>query len=320
MVDEMMPESGGGGDGKRRRAMPLPQTIRPDQTIRLDELRKMSSGQLPLEGTLLVIAGAHADVGTHLVIDDQVVIGRDGDGLQLRDGRISRRHAMVKAVDGGYVVEDLGSTNGTMLNGIRVAGPSVLRDGDKIYLGETVIKFSLVDETEARYLQKMERLAGTDELTGLLAKHRFDSLLAEAVRSALATGSPLAVLMMDMDGLKAINDRHGHQMGAHTISCVGRMLGDLLSGQGEGCRFGGDEFCACLPGHPLDRARLFAERFRSEVEQATFTLESVSVRASISIGIAGLPPKGVNSGEALLGRADQALYRAKEKGRNIVSD
>ncbi len=300
---------------------------RPDQTIRIDsdEVARYASGP-KRHGSLLVIAGDVADIGTHLVVERRVVIGRDpgeaGDGgeipLKLCDGRSSRRHAAVDPRDGGYVLRDLGSTNGTLLHGEPVSGERTLRDGDKITIGRSLVKFTLVDDTEAAYLERIERLAGTDELTGLLAKHRFDALLLDAVYNAHANQLALSVLMMDMDGLKAINDRHGHHMGAHTISEVGRILGEIVSGRGEACRFGGDEFCAFLPGLVLDRAKLVGERIRRAVEDTTFTHSQSSTRATISVGVAVLTDD-VLTGEQLLERADLALYRAKAKGRNQVS-
>ena len=269
--------------------------------------------------SLLVIAGAPADIGTHRLVGDQVRIGRDFGELKLRDGRVSRQHVRVWSVDGRYHVEDMGSTNGSRLNGRMIERATPLGEGDKIYLGSTVLKFTLVDETEAAYLARMERLAGTDPLTGLHAKHRFDSMLEETLRAGRLAGEPVCLLMMDMDGLKAINDTHGHRMGAHTIATVGRAIGRILDGRGEACRFGGDEFCAYLAGLSLARCRLVAEEIRLVVEEQRYELDGVHTTATISIGIAAAGPDTETPG-ALLAAADQALYRAKRSGRNRVAD
>lgn len=274
-----------------------------------------------LMGSVLVIAGAPADVGTHVVVEDEVVVGRMTTGLLLRDGQTSRQHCSVlfdKDAD-RYVVRDLNSTNGTQLNGERLDGERSIEAGDKIFLGQTLLKFTLVDETEAGYLQRMERLAGTDPLTGLHAKHRFDSMLTEALRICRATCEPFSAMMMDMDGLKAINDRHGHRMGAHTIAEVGQLLGRVLVGRGEACRFGGDEFCVYLPGMGVEDATPIAEEFRRAVQSAHFELEGALAQATISIGIAESGDT-VSNLDKLVAAADKALYRAKEKGRNCVSE
>jgi diguanylate cyclase (GGDEF)-like protein len=273
-------------------------------------------------GSVVVIAGAAADVGLHDRVDDECVLGRAGADLELHDARISRRHARVFREDDQWWVEDLGSTNGTSVESptgpIRLNSRAILRDGARIFLGSTVVKFSLIDETEARYLEQISRLAATDPLTGLHATHRFDSLLDEAIRVARMTGTPLAVLMMDLDGLKAINDRHGHRFGAHTIATVGQALLVRLREVGEGCRFGGDEFCAYLPGADLDRARAFAESFRQWLEGCALELDGIPLAVTISVGLAvGAPP---GSRSDLAAAADAALYRAKAAGKNRVSE
>ena len=197
-------------------------------------------------------------------------------------------------------------------------GAESLGDGDKIYVGNTILKFTLVDETEAAYLARMEKLAGTDPLTGLHAKHRFDSMLEERLRTVQLDGTRLCLLMMDLDGLKAINDAHGHQLGAHTISVVGKRIGEVLKGRGEACRFGGDEFCAYLADMSETRARLIAEEVRLVVAEECIEWGSHSFTTTISIGVASSGP-GRSSLRTLLAVADEALYRAKAAGRNCVS-
>jgi diguanylate cyclase (GGDEF)-like protein len=142
--------------------------------------------------------------------------------------------------------------------------------------------------------------------------------LAEAFRSAKATEASLVVLMMDMDGLKRINDAHGHRMGAQTIRQVGAIIGDEIRGRGEATRFGGDEFCAFLPGAGEGDARVLAERLRVRVEQADFVLDDITVKATISIGI-GIIGRSVGEWTVLQEKADRALYRAKLAGRNRTS-
>ncbi len=272
-----------------------------------------------LTGSLLVIAGAAADIGTHWVVTDSSILGREPDQLLLRDPEISRRHAQVVVESGLHFLRDLGSTNGTLLNGLPVTDDEILRNGDKIALGRTVIKFTLVDPAEATTLERMATLAGSDPLTGLMAKHRFDAMLTESFDVTQGDGSPLSVLMMDMDGLKAINTAHGHPVGAHTIAEVGRLIGRIIGLHGEACRFGGDEFSALLPGSPLGVGMRVAERIRQGVEEATFRLGDVEVNPTISIGVAERTAD-VHSVRELVTAADRALYRAKDKGRNAVSD
>jgi two-component system cell cycle response regulator len=293
----------------------------PDQTLRLDGKAIIRFQEdLARIGSVLVIAGTSADVGRHVAIDEEVVIGRENTDLPLRDGRISRRHAAVLRSGQDHVVRDLGSTNGTRVNGQLIQGEQRLEDGDRIQVGATIIKFTLVDRTEAHYLSQMEKMVGTDELTGLLAKHRFDAALIEAIRLSHHTRRPLSALMMDLDGLKGINDAHGHHTGAATIRLVGELIARMLGERGDACRFGGDEFAAFLPGCDLPAAMEVAGKIRGEVEHTNFhPLEGIEVRVTISIGAVELPPH-VHTIQALLHLADQALYRAKRRGRNCVSD
>ncbi len=272
-----------------------------------------------LRGSLLVLRGAAADIGTHLVVSDTVTFGRDPEQILLRDPEVSRRHASVEPADGLYWLRDLGSTNGTGLNGSPVTEPELLRDGDRIRIGGTVIKFTLVDPAEAAVLERMAALAGTDPLTGLMAKHRFDAMLVEGFTSAKADGAPLSLLMLDMDGLKAINTAHGHPVGAHTIAEVGRLIGRVVGLHGEACRFGGDEFSVQLPGAPLAVAMRVGERIRQAVEDESFTHGEATVTPTISVGVAEVT-EPMDSVRQLVGAADLALYRAKDAGRNCVSD
>jgi diguanylate cyclase (GGDEF)-like protein len=175
----------------------------------------------------------------------------------------------------------------------------------------------MVDATEALYLQRMETLARRDALTGLHAKHHFDALLEDALRSAREESISLAVWMLDLDGLKAINDQYGHRMGAATIRQVGGLLGEHLDEQSAATRFGGDEFCVYQLRHDAEQAREVAESFRQKIEAQTFHLDDLKVVVSVSIGVALLSPE-ITKPEQLVEFADRALYAAKESGRNRV--
>lgn len=294
----------------------LAKTLEGVSPLGLFEALQESSG---LRGSLLVIEGAAADLGTHQVVGKSLVFGRDLDDFTLRDPEISRRHAEVVGDSGVHFLTDLDSTNGTLLNGAPLTERTLLRNGDTIRMGRTVIKFTLVDPAEAAVLEQMAALAGSDPLTGLMAKHRFDATLTECFEAAGRAGSSLSVLMMDMDGLKAINTAHGHPVGAHTIAEVGKLIGRVVGLHGEACRFGGDEFSALLPGSPLAVGLRVAERIRQAVEEAHFTVGDISVNPTISIGVAETA-EDTSSVRDLVTAADRALYRAKDKGKNAVSD
>jgi diguanylate cyclase (GGDEF)-like protein len=139
-----------------------------------------------------------------------------------------------------------------------------------------------------------------------------------ALEAAKRGSDSLAILMMDMDGVKRINDTHGHLFGAHAIGETGRLIKRELGEKGRACRFGGDEFSAFLPGHDLDEALAIAERIRVAVQNGGIVKDGVALVPTISIGLASYPESGETLLE-LITRADEALYRAKRRGRNFVS-
>jgi len=294
---------------------------RPAKTVRVPSDSRELQHVTTRFAMLLVVQGAEVDLGTQVLCDEPVTIGRDADTeLPLRDGSISRRHCHVERVgDGSYVLADLGSTNGTRLNGTRIKDPVTLADGDKIFLGATIVKFGYADELDAKYHARLETMAATDALTGLLSNRKFDATFSHAVTEARDAGTVLAVLVMDMDGLKQINDAHGHHMGGFTLVEVAQLLAPRFAGgHGEVCRFGGDEFAAFVPGADKDAAFALAEEIRAAVETHRFEREGVVVKPTISVGVAALPEDGTTA-EELFRAADRALYRAKAEGRNRVS-
>jgi diguanylate cyclase (GGDEF)-like protein len=268
---------------------------------------------------LTVIRG-RADLGVHASIGDRAVIGRDpGCEFPLLDHRVSRRHAAIMPIGvDRYLIQDLGSTNGTRVGGALIGGPHTLHDGDKIQLGDTVIRFSLADEIDIHFQNEVAMLVGTDPLTGLPSKRRFDEALDFALQGAKQTGRHLAVLMMDMDGVKQINDTHGHLFGAHVIGETGRLIAGVLGSHGRACRFGGDEFSAFLPGRDLASALNLAEHIRHAVDTASMTKDGIKLKPTISIGVACFPESGTELLD-LITRSDEALYRAKASGKNRVS-
>ncbi len=293
----------------------LPQT----GTLRADIVDGVAAMADTKKAFLTVIRGG-ADLGAHALIERRTIIGRDPKcSFTLHDHRASRQHATITPYGGDqYIVEDLGSTNGTRVNGSLIEQPHWLLDGAKILIGETVIRFSLADELDIHFQNEVATLVGTDPLTGLPSKRRFDEAMEFALQTATHGATSLAVLMMDMDGVKRINDTHGHLFGAHVIGETGRLIARVLNHRGGACRFGGDEFSAFLPGHDLAAAAAIAEQIRHAVENAAMQKDGIALAPTISIGLACYP----ESGQTLLDLvtvADKALYRAKGQGKNCVS-
>jgi diguanylate cyclase (GGDEF)-like protein len=298
----------------RRRRTIAGETVK----LRVAEVQESIERAQRKAAALVVLQGSESDIGTHVMLDKAVVIGRDPTvELTLQDDGISRRHCRVLPEGAEYFVEDLHSTNGTLLNGARIETRRRLQAGDRIYLGACVVKFTHSDALEVGYHAQMDALVGTDDLTGLVAKRRFDAAYVRAFDAARAGRRPLVVLMLDLDGLKRINDAHGHPVGAYTISEVGRIIGTVVSPQGAACRFGGDEFAAFLPGRTKEDGLAVGEAIRKWVTQHRFCKDGVTVHPTISCGVAAFPEDG-RTPDVLLRRADEALYRAKKTGRDRV--
>lgn len=168
--------------------------------------------------------------------------------------------------------------------------------------------------------QRLERLSRHDPLTGLANRRQFDEIKEQAFRSALRGGSPLAVLMCDVDFFKRYNDTYGHAHGDDCLRQVAHLLAQTFGGSEEVvARLGGEEFAVLLPATDAEQARLAAERLRAGLAQRRLphTGSPISPWVTMSIGIAQFD-LGLASFDQLLQRADQALYHAKSAGRDRV--
>lgn len=157
--------------------------------------------------------------------------------------------------------------------------------------------------------------ASTDPLTRLDSRLQLEARLREEIDFARRHGSPLSLIMADVDHFKKINDTHGHQMGDAVLCEVARILREAVRSNDACARYGGEEFTVLLPETHLAGAQIVAENVRRRVEAALFTNERIPV--TISLGVSEYPLHA-NTVEGLLRRADRALYEAKDAGRNCV--
>jgi diguanylate cyclase (GGDEF)-like protein len=306
----------GDGKGKPRRGAPLRTKPFDDDS---NSLREALQQQLrkSVAPSLVVILGP--DVGARVAMNSSVETGRDpACELPLHDENVSWRHARIEDRGGGeWAVVDLGSTNGTLVNGQPSSG-STLKAGDRVFLGKTVLEVQQDALREAQAVE-LERLLSIDDLSGLWVKRRFDAQLASSVAAVLAGTVPaLSVVVMDMDGVKGINDTHGHHMGAFVIGEAGHVIGKQIEGRGFATRFGGDEFAAGLPGVAKPQAVTVAEQVRAAVVAHIYEKDGVRVEPGLSCGVATIPGDGIDA-ESLFQAADQAMYRAKRAGKNRVA-
>jgi len=160
-------------------------------------------------------------------------------------------------------------------------------------------------------------LATTDGLTGLSNRRHFNEAIDREWRRAMRERTPLALVMCDTDHFKEYNDSHGHQAGDQLLQAIGAAMHLCIKrGADVAARYGGDEFAILLPGASADGAALVAEKLRIRLEDMCDQREIA--RSHLSIGVAAMMPMPGESQSVLMAAADQALYRAKELGRNRI--
>lgn len=259
---------------------------------------------------------------------EEVIMGRSLEAdVRVNDSLVSREHARILTVtdeDSGktaYVLEDLRSRNGTLLNGQKILSEE-LHNGDKITVGNHILRFDLLDEIDREYQRQIHRLISHDDLTGLLSGRSFFSELRREAARATEIDRPFCVLMMDVDHFKGVNDTYGHLTGSKTLEEIGACITDIMRSGDAAARFGGEEFSAFLLDAGISQGLVAAERIRRVIEERDFTVirhggPEETHHVTISIGVSSFPDDSSDPIE-LVEMADSALYRAKREGRNRV--
>lgn len=171
---------------------------------------------------------------------------------------------------------------------------------------------------DIRYaVDKIKQVSDTDDLTGLYNMRAFSSMLQRAFKQSVRYGHSMSVVMIDSDNLKQINDKHGHDAGNRLLQHLVRCIREQLRGSDVMARFGGDEFIVLLSETNNKGAQEMAERIRKAIEISRFDIRGGDTNVTASLGVASYPDDGGNL-EVILDKADKAMYRAKQKGRNKV--
>jgi diguanylate cyclase (GGDEF)-like protein len=269
----------------------------------------MVSGGIP--GSMLRLAAE----GTQL--------GRSSENtFQFREISVSRHHAAL-AVDPQGVVRltDLGSTNGTFINERRIAAqaPVRLKDGDRIRLGQAVVlKFVRLDPCEEEFQRQMFERTVRDDLTGLFNRAYFLNQVGPLAEQSAVRGLGVAILMLDVDHFKRVNDRFGHDAGDQVLREVASVLREATRSEDLVARYGGEEFVLALPVVAPDQATERAERIREALAERRIRAGGASLQVTASLGLAFAPADRVCSISALITAADRCLYRAKALGRDRI--
>jgi diguanylate cyclase (GGDEF)-like protein len=289
-----------------------------DKTLVKAAPNRLAAAGNEREGTLTVLIGA--DVGATYPLTSAMVIGRGPEAqISLDDDAASRRHCRVLRVQGGYEVEDIGSTNGVYVDYERIQARTKLRDGSRVQIGNTVLRFALLDKLEQEASRRMYEMAVRDGLTSAYNRRYFDERIESEFAFALRHDTALCVLLIDIDHFKRINDTFGHQAGDLVLRRISAALRSGVRAEDVVARYGGEEFAVIARGIDVNGARMFAERVRTMVERAHIALDGSTIVVTASVGLAhnhaGAP---IARPERLVLAADEALYVAKRNGRNRV--
>ena len=195
-----------------------------------------------------------------------------------------------------------------------------------VFLAVGIVAARLVEDT-----RRVRRLAMTDDLTGLHNLRSFELELNRVVREALVRRQPVALMVLDVDRLKGLNDEHGHLAGAEAVRTVGRLVAECMPPAAIACRYGGDEFVIALPNYSASTASILADTLRGAVhadapELAGQPFPQGTLSVSIGLVIREFNDRLIDMsrhstdelGEELFRAADEALYIAKRAGRNRV--
>lgn len=165
--------------------------------------------------------------------------------------------------------------------------------------------------------ERAERLTITDDLTKLYNYRYLMQYLDSEVKRCLRYKKKVSLLFVDVDGFKRINDTFGHLVGSQALAEMGQVFKQILRETDIVGRYGGDEFVIVLPETPLNGAMIIAERIRKKVEDYEFIAQNLSIRLTVSLGVANCP-KHTLTAEGLIKKADAAMYRAKELSKNSI--
>ena len=261
-----------------------------------------------------------ADVvdGMMLLDSHRIVLGRDEQcDVVLDDTSVSRQHAAIYERSDGFYVEDLESTNGTRVNG-ELVRTTILDSGDRIQLGSFIFKYLSGNCVESQYHETIYTSMTRDALTGAMNKrYLLESTQREIARS-VRHGQPLAVVMMDIDFFKSVNDTHGHLVGDEVLREFGTRLLGVCREENLLARYGGEEFSLLMPSATKEEAIELAERCRLEIANTPFQTAAGLLDITASFGIGCLPKSETLLVTELIKIADDRLYDAKEQGRNRV--
>lgn len=289
-----------------------------DKTIRTTTRDLSNVEEQSRKANFVVLAGQ--DIGRKYDVEKaETYIGRNEScEIYIDDEDVSRVHAKV-TTEGDYVfIQDLGSTNGTLINGTKVQRHK-LQDGDRVQIGNlTVLKFNFVDEMEDSFNEQLYNAANKDYLTQIYNKKYFLDRLKMEFSYSRRHNNPLSLMIFDLDNFKKINDTYGHLAGDQILKQFAHEINFIKRHEDLFARYGGEEFVLLLRGTSLDAAIILGEKIRKRIEEHSFKIDKKIINITTSIGVGAFEHNNLEDYQQLMDTTDQLLYQAKEKGRNQI--
>jgi diguanylate cyclase (GGDEF)-like protein len=295
------------------------------QTFETATRERMERGVVAAESEADVILIAHPEaqrLGSRyrLSAGSVLEIGRSPlVGLSLPEVMsISRKHARLRYAGPVVTIEDLGSTNGTFVNGQPIQGRTVLKSGDRFQTAAVHFKFLHEQDVESAYHLAIYDLVARDGLTEIFNKRKYEEEVQREFARAVRHHRPLSLILFDLDEFKQINDSYGHLCGDFVLKQVASLARDLIRPEEVLARVGGDEFAVLTPETGIHGAETLAIKLRDRIEGFEHRYGDLKISIRCSFGVAELAPE-MTSPQNLYQAADAALLIAKRSGRNRVN-
>lgn len=284
------------------------------------EAAEKEAGEKP---AALLMVGGDLNGTIYDLHPGDTTIGRNPENkIQIEVEGISRSHFKVTISPDGSeaTLEDTGSRNGTFLNDQKIEKAETLKQTDIIKIGSLSFKYLPKGDPERLTYDKLSLEANTDGHTGCFNKTYFNNAIEKEVKNCKTTGKPLSLMVFDLDKFKNLNDNFGHDAGDYVLRVMAEIIReDLTDRPGDlFARYGGEEFVVLMPDTNLKIGFAQAEKLRKLVEEYKFIYEEKELPVTASIGVSDYR-SGVNTGTDMFKRADEAVYKSKEGGRNQVN-
>ncbi len=294
-----------------------PNTAGQEEETRISEISRIPSRISSHASCLVTIYGPDLGKQYRLNYGETTRIGRGPDNdIILEWDNVSRHHAVVECAEEGCFVRDVGSTNGTYINGDELNDNHTLINGDLIKVGGAILKFLQGGNIEAQFHEEIYRLTIIDGLTQVYNKRYFLEFLDREMARCARYSRPLTLLLFDIDHFKRINDVNGHLAGDSVLKTLAELVSTHIRKEECFARYGGEEFAVIMPERTGEQARVFAEKICRMVSTSEFLYEARTIPVTVSIGIGEMGTHKTIM--EFIAEADQKLYEAKANGRNRV--